>query len=548
MNKKFIYILSFFICLSFFSCQQNNDQVSVDYKIVSPSSDRTYYNDSVIVFSTDLNSQYLQWISSIDGELGTGYYIATKLSAGKHVISLLHTKTSIVKTVEIEVLNRKEPVFAEMISGFPYEIPENRKTNEVAFLSLKGSASNVSQQSKGNAQSDLFHPVCNSNLLQKSVAISKKTNSRSAGDAEEKDFFIINTGDQSDSHKIKGIKIESPASLSVYVEKNVLETNLYNENIQKCIQQYEKIVLPRLKTMYGGVADLDRSRTLTVVFSQTINSEGKAVGFFYPMDFFPNESDINSEDYNPYSNEMDVIYVGIPVTEEQDNYSVQSITATLAHETTHAIAFSERVIFTELSGKKKLDQLEVFLDEGLAHLSESLCGFGESGGNSRFVDYYLKNSKDYSLCEKDALGYSDSIGQRGAMSYFLYWLFDKAGGREWNSEKNRWEDSGGFTFLKKIVISESAAWESIGEAFGRPTDLLFLDFGKELLLNQISFSEEDPETKESVFSVHKISAYEKLDSFSILPYSFFVTDLSDREDCFISGDNLSGQIYVLFIQ
>lgn len=67
------------------------------------------------------------------------------------------------------------------------------------------------------------------------------------------------------------------------------------------------------------------------------------------------------------------------------------ISATLAHEYTHAINFSNKTWTHLLNSNSKSDVMETFLDEGLSHLTESLCGFGISGGNVIFINYYLKN-------------------------------------------------------------------------------------------------------------------------------------------------------------
>lgn len=547
--KRFLaFSFLFFVGVIFFSCAKNNDYVFCDFNILSPDSKKQYYEDTAIVFSTDLNSSDFIWTSDLDGELGRGNQIIKKLTSGKHKISLKYGGNGIEKTVEINVNQREDLTKLEMITAFSFEVPGKRNRKEIAVVSLNGTSSNVSLLEKAPVSEDLFYPVLNNALLDSPVYSKKTSNCRSAASEmeNEKEFKIINTLDQSSSHTITGVKIDSPSGISVFVEKNIFQDGSYNKNIEKCVNDYVKIILPRLKGYCGSVADIDNSGSLTVVFSQTLNSEGKAVGFFYPMDFFPRNTDVTSKNYNPYSNEMDVIYVGVPVTEEQDNYSVQSITATLAHETTHAVAFSERVVFTELHGKQKLDQLELFLDEGLAHLSESLCGFGVSGGNSRFVDYYLKHSKDYSFCKNDVFGYSDSIGQRGAISLFLYWIFEKAGGRVWDNSKGEWKDTGGYSFLKRIVSSELPAWESIGESFGIPTDLLLIQFCKDLFQNKIDFTEVDPETNEMVFPVSVPEINLENTGYKIIPYSFFIIDAGNTGSFVLNGEKISGQIYVLY--
>ncbi len=212
---------------------------------------------------------------------------------------------------------------------------------------------------------------------------------------------------------------------------------------------------------------------------------------------------------------------------------------------THAINFSNRIVFPLLKNEEPLDQMETFLDEGLSHLTESLCGFGDSGGNSSFVNYYLKNSGCYSFCKNDIYGAADSVGQRGAVSLFLYYLFEKAGGISWNNNTLQIRDEGGIRFLQNIVKSSESSWHSIGQAFGKPTDFLFLDFAKNLLENNITDTKKDPVTNENVFSHNELSTYKTDESFKLLEYSILKqSQISGAENILeILGDGLKGNVY-----
>ncbi|HAL18644.1 MAG TPA: hypothetical protein DCO86_03370 [Spirochaetaceae bacterium] len=76
------------------------------------------------------------------------------------------------------------------------------------------------------------------------------------------------------------------------------------------------------------------------------------MGFFNPADIFANDAAASSDGYNPFSNGAYRRYV---------------------------------------QGDKTAKQMETFLDEGLSHLTESLVGHGNSGGNVLFVNRYLKS-------------------------------------------------------------------------------------------------------------------------------------------------------------
>jgi hypothetical protein len=210
---------------------------------------------------------------------------------------------------------------------------------------------------------------------------------------------------------------------------------------------------------------------------------------------------------------MDLLYIAIP-EENSRNYNVNSITATIIHEYTHAINFTNKTWKKISEGKSDVFQEETFLDEGWSHLTESLCGYGISGGNCDFVNLYLENMNLYSFCKKNYLGNSDSAGQRGAMCLFLYYLFNKAGGVEY---------------------------------FSKTTDYLFLEFAQEILTKNLSeifdFTLKDPSTNENIFTCKNPKFQDFSKTITVLPYSLTVFDLCDSYVQKINGKNLKGTVY-----
>ena len=108
-------------------------------------------------------------------------------------------------------------------------------------------------------------------------------------------------------------------------------------------------------------------------------------------------------------------------------------------------------------------------------------GYGISGGNIKFFQAFLSNTLGYSFCKSNAAGLDDSVGQRGAMTLFLSWCFWQKGGMTWDSQAPvHVKDAGGIAFLQKLISSPYTGWEAIGEAFGTPTDTLFLQMLSDL--------------------------------------------------------------------
>lgn len=234
------------------------------------------------------------------------------------------------------------------------------------------------------------------------------------------------------------------------------------------------------------------------------------MGFFNSADFFTRNVDKSSSHYNPFSNECDIIYAAIPESLDEGTFSASAITATLIHEITHAINFTNKTYNKLLLGKSELVE-EIFLNEGLSHLSESLCGYGVSGGNNRFVNYYLNNMAYFSFAGNDYLGRTDSAGCRGATCLFLYWLF-----------------------LQSVVASESTGWNSIGEYFKKDTDFLFKEFCAELFNKGTAalFDQKlrDPTTGEFVFPCNEPELYSSTKEYSILSKSaIFFTDIPSSD-------------------
>lgn len=397
-----------------------------------------------------------------------------------------------------------------------------------------------------------------------------KTSCRSASTESSHSFYIIDTSNQGgEPHYVEAEKYYSSDLITIWIPQDDLSAIQSNSSItemfSKIVSNAENILIPRVTEIWGDCADINNDGTFSLLFSSTINEEETAIGFFNPLDFFSNCQDATDEDYNPSSNEMDLLYIALP-EEDSSNYSVESISATIAHELTHAVNFTSKTYNKILEGEEDAAQEETFLDEGWSHLSENLCGFGVSGGNIQFFRRYLLHPEYYSFCEENIYGQSDSVGQRGAMTLFLSWLFWKAGGLSWSHENNvDLVDEGGISFLKRMTSISETGWSSIGHAFGENTDKLFYEMVAEMQ-NAQAGSEEyisryDPITSEPVdffidmntesstdyagnLSAIEISSY--TDS-TLLPWSINVLreiSFSTKGSLIVSGDYENGAIFV----
>lgn len=294
--------------------------------------------------------------------------------------------------------------------------------------------------------------------------------------------------------------------------------------------------------------------------SKTINTEKTATGFFNPSDFFSYNADSTSENYNPSSNEMDILYIAIP-DDADASYSRSAILATIAHELTHAVTFTHKTWQKILCGNTDFPQEEVFLDEGWSHLSENLCGYGISGGNSTFFKLYLQDTGSYSFCKSNIAGQADSAGMRGAMTLFMSYLFWQKGGMTWDTQNPiQLIDSGGIAFLQKLITSDTTGWHSIGNAFGKPTDELFIEMAKDintqLVLNTPYIYKKDPHTQEAVeFFVGMDSTsfplqYPANEKITVLPWSiryYHESSFDAAQKIHIAGLQNNGTLYLKYM-
>ncbi len=255
-----------------------------------------------------------------------------------------------------------------------------------------------------------------------------------------------------------------------------------NSAINEMIDWAEKVVLPRqINDIVGPHFDLDGSGNFSIVMSKKINDEKLAIGFFNPSDFFDKSQ--------TGSNEEDIIYLGFPDINDH-NFTPKSLASTIGHEYAHLVYFSNKTYRPLVEGKTSTLKLEeTFLNEGLAHLTESLFGFGESGGNLVFTKVYFIWPERFSLSSKNTVGRSeDSPERRGAVMSLLWWLFVQEGGAKWDEKTGSITDLGGIAFLSRLTTSPYIGWENIVKSsnkYRNVTEILTSWAGEYLQYNSI---------------------------------------------------------------
>ncbi len=563
IKKLFIFLI---FSLIFTSCSHIQKE-EINYKILSPKTDWIYFSDSPITFSTNLNTKEIQWFSDIDGFLGSGNAFKKKLSSGTHTIKTFFHGNEKILTIYVEerVINSGQTIRRLINSNEQcLQLPEG--IYKPALLALEGSIDQASIRKINKVDNTLKKDIkINSNLKNKKIIQhpERTVNKTAYKLNEKKTFYVINTKNQTVApHEITAKLLKTSSLINFWYPVNPQKYSsimLDDGILNSFLEEIENVIIPRLNTLWGKLPDIDNDGKISFLFTPTINEEECAVGFFNPEDFYKRDAS------SPFSNEMDILYIAIPEV-NNFSYSTKCICSTIAHELTHAINYNIKTYSRFLNNFSTPPQEETFLDEALAHLSESLCGYGISGGNVSILFYYLNNLEKYSVCKNDYLENSDSNGRRAAATMFLSWLFWKKGGISWNpNEPVEIIDNGGIAFVQELVASEESGWENIGKIFGKNTDSLYIQMIEELNAQRENTSPSiiDPYSKEVVqvypdFRRYYIEEFEKswilaipqLDlnsSISLLPYSFVLfAPCSNEFSVQLKSSNIEGQVLSLF--
>lgn len=221
------------------------------------------------------------------------------------------------------------------------------------------------------------------------------------------------------------------------------------------VRVFDGEILERVRTAFGPYADVDGNARILLLFTPRLNQSGLAVGFFYAGDLLAYGPD------NPDSNEADMLYLGVPQPEDF-NFSSASLTATACHELQHLVNFSNYTL--PYVGNPDPPLSPLWLNEGMSHLAEDLCGYNLLGGNLAFVSRYLERVPRTSLTAADLNGQGDTLERRGAAYLYLRYLMERAGGLA--LQNGRLVDKGGLRFTRRVTAERAASHQDVARLAG----------------------------------------------------------------------------------
>ena len=90
------------------------------------------------------------------------------------------------------------------------------------------------------------------------------------------------------------------------------------------------------------------------------------MGYFNPADLFARNTESSQSSRNPYSNELDIVYLAMPSSSDIGSYSVSSVSATLSHELTHSVTYNQKTFSHILQGNTERERESLILHRKVA--------------------------------------------------------------------------------------------------------------------------------------------------------------------------------------
>ncbi len=496
---KVFYYLFFF---SFVSCSIGTYQNIFETVVIEfPCNAATFEAEELITLRAN---RYVTWISNKDDVLGKGKSISVYLASGSHEITA-RTENGNYASISVYI---REPQFIpgswvylrpsvvptrlSLASGHFYPVSvtsENSISVETSFVS--GSSRNMSfLNGLGNVGLEESFPFIRDVTFELSSQILHQNVSNLSLTRQKKSFSlkpvvgdtgIFRVADPSRGTGEPGWIVNARCA---FIAENVslwidTETNVDETLFQDFTEKLNRIVIPRVQTIWGYHYDLDNDGMFTVLMTKKLNDQQLAIGFFNPCDYFPYSDDPASNQYNPTSNMKDILYIGAIAPDSNKNYNRFALLATIAHEYQHLCRFSRKTFYRLVHGDPNPPLEDSAFDEAMSHLTESLVGYGLSGGNLSFVQYYFQRTDAFSLLGQDENGATDSAGKRGMGSLFLYYLLERKGGIEYGtSGPSELQDKGGMSFLKGSIDYPASGWKYLEAVFQKDLSVLLTEFSQ----------------------------------------------------------------------
>jgi hypothetical protein len=225
---------------------------------------------------------------------------------------------------------------------------------------------------------------------------------------------------------------------------------------------FERVILPRARQVFGTESDIDHDGRIELVFSRLTQEHG--VAFF-------SACDLASLEGCPASNHGEYLYLTPPDAIDPPYNTANAIKEILTHELGHLLHFHRKVLVNELSAWSD----SVYASEGIGGLAQDVVGY--QAGNLYVAKAGLDGIDNFSLADvldrRRRSGAVDGVSRGGAYLFFRY-LYDRAGGDEALGLDIR--SRGGPAFLRALLDAREPVVEALPRVAAASLSDLAMDF------------------------------------------------------------------------
>ncbi len=226
----------------------------------------------------------------------------------------------------------------------------------------------------------------------------------------------------------------------LYLDDASPSPGLTDSDIAELGRLYDRVLYESDVDYFGEPTDFDNNDRVIILLSPTVNkltprgADGVIVGFFFGLDLLdPGSSNC---DICRFSNDGELFYGLVP--DEDGIHSdprerervLELLPGVMVHETVHMVNFRYKIFIHDQASE------EVWLSEGLAHMSEELgADRADAAGDPDAADNLYASNFGRAASFLEAPGQnsltvvsgSGTLGERGAAWLFLRWLADQYG-------------------------------------------------------------------------------------------------------------------------
>lgn len=209
--------------------------------------------------------------------------------------------------------------------------------------------------------------------------------------------------------------------------------------VSEFLTDFDDLILPRERAIFGVESDLDGDGRISLVFSPVTKTS--AVAFF-------SGCDLKNMAGCPSSNGGEYLYLTPPNAIDPPYNTPNAIKEILAHELAHLVHFNRKVLRNGAAAPSDSG----YMNEGLGAFAQDAVG--RQSGNLYVAKAGLEQIAEMSLGDVFVDDTPYDMGRDGAMRggayLFVRWLYDRAGGDAAKADGTI-EGKGGPAFLRAVL-------------------------------------------------------------------------------------------------